>query len=108
MATRFAMTLIAAALAALLGVSSGAAQTWPARPVTLVVPFAAATTSDILARGLAQYLSDTLGQPFVVDNRGGAGGNTGSASVARAAPDGTTLLFATTGPAATNKLMYAN
>lgn len=106
--TRLGCTLVAAALAAtLLGLNNGTAQTWPSRPVTLVVPFAAATTSDILARGLGQYLTDTLGQPFVVDNRGGAGGNTGSATVARAAPDGYTLLFATTGPAATNKLMYA-
>jgi tripartite-type tricarboxylate transporter receptor subunit TctC len=105
--TRFGLTFLAALAATLLALSNAAAQTWPARPVTLVVPFAAATTSDILARSLAQYLTDTLGQPFVIDNRGGAGGNTGAASVARAAPDGYTLLFATTGPAATNKLMYA-
>ena len=84
------------------------AQSWPVRPVTIIVPFTAGTTSDIVARGLAQYMIDTLGQPFVVDNRGGAGGNIGAAAAARAAPDGYTLLLATTGPAATNKLMYQN
>ena len=100
---------IAAALIATVGQSAPAsAQTWPARPVTLVVPFTAGTTSDILARGLAQHLSETLGQPVVIDNRGGAGGNIGGAIVARAPRDGYTILFATTGPAATNKLMYQN
>ena len=84
------------------------AQSWPARPVTMIVPFTAGATSDIVARGLAQYLSDTLGQSFVVDNRGGAGGNLGAAAAARAPQDGYTLLLATTGPAATNKLMYQN
>jgi len=84
------------------------ARAWPARPVTMIVPFAAGTTSDIVARGLAQYITDTLGQPVVIDNRGGAGGNIGAAAVARAPQDGYTLLLATTGPAATNKLMYQN
>ena len=100
---------LTAAAAVILGHVHGAmAQSWPARPVTMIVPFTAGTTSDILARGLAQYLTDTLGQPFVIDNRGGANGNIGAAAVARAAPGGYTLLFATTGSAATNKLMYQN
>ena len=100
---------LTAAAAVILGhVHWAMAQSWPTRPVTMIVPFTAGTTSDILARGLAQYLTDTLGQPFVIDNRGGANGNIGAAAVARAAPDGYTLLFATTGPAATNKLMYQN
>ena len=84
------------------------AQTWPSRPVTLVVPFAAGVTGDIVARGLAQYLGDALGQPFVVENRGGAGGNLGGNIVAKAAPDGYTLLLSTTGPASLNKLTYRN
>ena len=83
------------------------AQSWPARPITLVVPFTAGTASDVLARSFAEYLQKRLGQPVVIDNRGGAGGNIGGAAVAKAAPDGYTFLFATTGPAATNKLMYA-
>src|SRR4051794_35417777 len=83
-------------------------QTWPARPVTLVVPFGAGVTGDIVARGLAEYLSGSLGQPFVVENRGGAGGNLGGNVVAKAAPDGYTLLLSTTGPASLNKLTYKN
>jgi tripartite-type tricarboxylate transporter receptor subunit TctC len=82
------------------------AETWPSRPVTMVVPFAAGATSDIIARGLAHELSEKLGQPFVIENKGGAGGNIGAGGVARANPDGYTILFATTGQAATNKLMY--
>jgi tripartite-type tricarboxylate transporter receptor subunit TctC len=82
------------------------AQTWPSRPINLIVPFTAGTTSDVVARTLADHLSRTLGEPVVVDNRGGAGGNLGGALVAKAAPDGYTLLLATTGPAATNKFMY--
>jgi tripartite-type tricarboxylate transporter receptor subunit TctC len=81
-------------------------QAWPSRPVTVVVPFTAGTASDLVARGLAAYLNTALGQPFVIDNRGGAGGNIGGAAVARAAPDGYTLLLATTGPAANNKFIY--
>ena len=99
-----------AALAAVVTVTFGQAdaQPWPARPVTIIVPFTAGTTADIMARGFAQYLSDTLGQSFVVDNRGGAAGNIGAAAVAHAPADGYTLLLATTGQAATNKLMYQN
>jgi tripartite-type tricarboxylate transporter receptor subunit TctC len=83
------------------------AQAWPSRAVTLVVPFTAGTTSDVIARSLAQELSTKLGQTFVIENKGGAGGNIGATFVARANPDGYTILFATTGQAATNKLMYA-
>ncbi len=86
--------------------SAASPSAWPTRPVTVVVPFTAGTTSDLVARALAAHLSSALGQPFVVDNRGGAGGNIGSAAVARATPDGYTLLLATTGPAANNKLLY--
>jgi tripartite-type tricarboxylate transporter receptor subunit TctC len=81
-------------------------ETWPSRAVTLVVPFSAGTTSDVVARRLAHELSEKLGQPFVVENKGGAGGNIGAMTVARATADGYTLLFATTGQAATNQLMY--
>src|SRR6476620_5264548 len=77
------------------------AQSWPARPVTMIVPFTAGTTSDILARSLAQFLTDTLGQPFVIDNSGGAG-------VARAPQVVYILILPPTRPAATNKLMYQN
>jgi tripartite-type tricarboxylate transporter receptor subunit TctC len=106
-----AAALVAVATAILGGHSASAqtsAQTWPSRPVTIVVPFTAGTTADIMGRSLAQYLSDKLGQSFVIDNRGGAAGNIAAAAVARAAPDGYTLLLATTGQAANNKFMYQN
>ncbi|MGD9770096.1 MAG: Bug family tripartite tricarboxylate transporter substrate binding protein [Pseudolabrys sp.] len=100
------MRFLAAAAAMLLSATAASAQTWPSRPVTLVVPFTAGTTSDVIARGLIEHLATKLGQPFIIDNRGGAGGNIGGAAAAKAVPDGYTFLFATTGPAATNKLMY--
>jgi tripartite-type tricarboxylate transporter receptor subunit TctC len=88
--------------------SSASAQAWPSHPVTIIVPFAAGTSADIMGRSLTQYLSETLGQSFVIDNRGGAAGNIGATAVAHAPADGYTLLLATTGQAATNKLMYQN
>ena len=103
-----ALAILGLAATAALAPAPATAQTWPARPITLVVPFTAGTASDVLARSFAEYLQKRLGQPVVIDNRGGAGGNIGGAAVAKAAPDGYTFLFATTGPAATNKLMYAN
>ena len=108
-ATRLMRALAVLGLLAMAVPAAGPAeaQSWPARPITLVVPFTAGTASDVLARSFAEYLQKRLGQPVVIDNRGGAGGNIGGAAVAKAAPDGYTFLFATTGPAATNKLMYA-
>jgi tripartite-type tricarboxylate transporter receptor subunit TctC len=104
----FMLARVAALLAFTFAAAAAQAQTWPTRPVTVIVPFAAGVTGDIVARGLAEHLHAALGQPFVVDNRGGAGGNIGGAAVARAAPDGYTLLLATTGPASINKLTYKN
>ena len=69
------------------------AQQWPARPVRVIVPFSAGSTSDVIARVIAEPLSAALGQNFIVENRGGAGGSIGSALVAQAVPDGYTLLF---------------
>jgi tripartite-type tricarboxylate transporter receptor subunit TctC len=79
---------------------------WPSRPVTMIVPFVAGGGTDLLARALAQDLGERFGQQFVVDNRAGAGGNVGAGVVAKAAPDGYTILFGTPGPLANNKLMY--
>jgi tripartite-type tricarboxylate transporter receptor subunit TctC len=86
-----------AAFAVILATASlltgpAAAQGWPAKPVRILVPFAAGGTSDNLGRIVAQKLSDTFKQPFVVENRGGASGSIGSEMVARAAPDGYTLV----------------
>jgi tripartite-type tricarboxylate transporter receptor subunit TctC len=100
---------LAVAVAGLLSAPSAVfAQAWPSRPVTVILPFAAGGGTDLLARSLAQHFSDTFGQQFVIDNRAGAGGNVGAAAVAKAAPDGYTILFGTPGPLANNKLMYKN
>jgi tripartite-type tricarboxylate transporter receptor subunit TctC len=82
------------------------AQTWPVRPVTMVVPYAAGSSVDTLARRLAVELTGRFGQQVVVENRAGANGSAGATVVARSAPDGYTILLATMGPIAANKLMY--
>ena len=82
------------------------AQSWPGKPVRIVVPFAAAGTTDIIARALAPELQRAFGQPFVVDNKPGAGGNSGAAEVAKSAPDGYTLLMGTVGTHAINPALY--
>jgi len=100
--------LATAALAPLAGVLSPAqAQSgWPTKPVRIVVPFAAGGTTDIRARALAPELQRVFGQPFVVDNKPGAGGNTGAAEVAKAGGDGYTLLMGTVGTHAINPSLY--
>jgi tripartite-type tricarboxylate transporter receptor subunit TctC len=74
--------------------SLAAAQTWPARPVRVIVPFPPGGSTDVAARALTEKLTGALGQPAVVENRGGGGGAVGTGEVARAAPDGYTVLFA--------------
>jgi tripartite-type tricarboxylate transporter receptor subunit TctC len=101
---RFALA-IAAGLAAMPGAAS--AQTYPGKPITLVVPFSPGSTTDILGRILASKLSDTIGQRVIVDNRSGAGGNIGTEYVARAAPDGHTIVLGTVSTHAINASVYS-
>jgi tripartite-type tricarboxylate transporter receptor subunit TctC len=82
--------------AATLHAAGAVAQAWPAKPIRLMVPFPPGGSTDIVARIVAQKLSERLGQPIVIENRGGAGGTLGTAVVAKAAPDGYTLTVAST------------
>jgi tripartite-type tricarboxylate transporter receptor subunit TctC len=94
--------------AVLLNVSPSAAQTYPDRPVRLVVPFTAGGATDVTARRLAEFMSQKLGQQFVVENVVGVGGAVGARLVAKSAPDGYTLLYGTTSVYAINPALYAN
>ena len=99
------MALIAAVSA---GAAPAAAQTYPSRPITLVVPFPPGGSATIIARIIADKMSEGLGQQIVVDNRGGAGGSIAARQVAKSAPDGATLLLAFTGTLAVSPLIFAN
>ncbi len=101
--TLLASLAMAAAGALPLG---AAAQAYPAKPVTIVVPFAPGGTTDILARIVGQGLTTELGQSFVVDNRAGAGGNIGASLAAKAPADGYTLFMGTVGTHAINQALY--
>jgi tripartite-type tricarboxylate transporter receptor subunit TctC len=96
-----ALTLAAAA-------GTAAAQGYPNKIIKLQVPFAPGGTTDLLARALSPELSKAFGQSFVVDNRGGAGGNIGADMVAKSAGDGYTLLMGTVGTHGINKSLYAS
>jgi tripartite-type tricarboxylate transporter receptor subunit TctC len=100
---------LTAAMAASLGIPAARAQDrYPSRPVTITVPWAAGGTTDILARVVAEPLRRATGQPFVVENRSGASGNIGSNAVARARPDGYTLLFGSMSTHAMNDALFNN
>jgi len=98
--------LVLALLAGSLCAGHTGAQDYPTKPVRLIVPFPAGGSSDVVARFIAQGLSEKMGQQFVVENRAGAAGNLGTDAVARAAPDGYTLGLSTSGPLANNKFLY--
>ena len=91
--------------AAALLASPAFAQSFPTRPITLVVPFAAGGSTDVVARIVGQKMSDILGQQVVIENRAGAGGNIGAAAVAKAAPDGYTILMGTISTHTLNPIM---
>ena len=89
-----------------LWAGQAAAQGYPSKPVKVVIPYPPGSTPDIVGRALSTRLQDALKQPFVVENRTGAGGNIGAEAVAKSQPDGYTLLIGINGPAAINKFLY--
>lgn len=97
----------AAALAILFATMAAAAPDWPPKGVRIIVPFAAGATPDLVARLLAENLQDRLGQTFIVENKPGASGNTGTDEVAKAAPDGATIGVSIGGPLAINTLLFS-
>ncbi len=106
-AVRIALTI------ALVSAASASAQTtttglgsWPSRAIHMIVPFPAGSSPDLIARVLAEKLSQSLGQPVIVENRPGAGGNLGTGLVAKAAPDGYTIGLSIPGPLAVNTVLY--
>src|ERR1700731_524470 len=106
---RRTLVLAGIALAALLhGVAGAAAQAWPTRPVSMVVPFAPGGSVDVMGRILAARLSEVLGQQVIVENVPGAGGMLGSARVAKATPDGYEFVLGIAGTHAQNQTLYKN
>ena len=104
---RRALLLAACAMAcAALPVAHAQSPAFPAKPITLIIPFPPGGPTDAMARTLAQEIQSRIGQPMVVDNRAGAGGNIGAEYVSHAEPDGYTLLFGTSGPLAINQSLY--
>lgn len=105
---RFALHAVAAAAALSAASAPALAQpAWPERPIRIVVPYAAGQGADVLTRLVAQELQKTLGQPIVVENRAGAGGNIGTAAVAKAPADGYTFLLGTNATNAANEFLYS-
>ena len=94
------------ALAAFLPGLSAQAQTWPSRAITVIVPFAGGSASDVVTRIMLNKMSQNMGQAIVVENRPGAGGNIGTAMGTKAAPDGYTWIASGSGPIAANKTLY--
>jgi len=107
-APRRRLLLSGLAAAALSPFAARAQDAYPSRPVTVIVPWAPGGSTDILARMVAEPLRQSFGQPFVVENRSGASGNIGSAAVARAAPDGYSLLFGSMSTHAMNDALFNN
>jgi tripartite-type tricarboxylate transporter receptor subunit TctC len=97
---------IALSAAAALACDAANAQTFPNRPITVIMPFAGGSASDVVSRVLFNKMATLLGQPIVVENKPGAGGNLGTALAAKAAPDGYTLVGAASGPLAANLTLY--
>lgn len=101
-----AILATAAALAGLLAATTAQAQSWPTKPVKLISPFAAGGPTDTLARPVAEHLTKVLGQPVTIENRPGAGSTLGGQAVAKAEPDGYTILFGTNSALAIGPALY--
>jgi len=104
--TRTIMLGAAITLAAIAGVKTAGAQSYPSRAITVIIPFAGGSASDVVTRIMLDKMSKSMGQPLIVENRPGAGGNTGTAAAGKAAPDGYTLVGSGSGPFAANKILY--
>jgi tripartite-type tricarboxylate transporter receptor subunit TctC len=104
--TMIRSSIAAGVLATFLGGATADAQTYPTRPIQVIVPFAGGSASDVLTRILVERAGRSIGQPFIIDNRPGAGGNTGTAAAAKATPDGYTILGSGSGPIAANVSLY--
>src|SRR5262245_22787225 len=102
---RYAGMVLAAAL---LATATAFAQDYPARPVTVIIPFSTGSASDVIGRIVLERMGTAVGQRFIVDNRPAAGGNVGTLAVAKAAPDGYTIVMSASGPLAANKTLYPN
>src|SRR6516165_3284074 len=98
--------LAAVAIGTLGAPGLASAQAYPTRPIQVIVPFAGGSASDVVMRILLDRMGKSIGQPFVVDNRPGAGGNIGTNAATKAAPDGYTLVMGSTGPMAANTTLY--
>ena len=101
------MKIVVALFGLVVAALPASAQDWPTKPVKIVVPFGAGSTPDVVARLIADHLQKKLGQPFVIDNKPGASGNTGTDAVAKAAPDGATIGVSIGGPLAINTLLFS-
>jgi tripartite-type tricarboxylate transporter receptor subunit TctC len=106
-AKRFMLGATVALATAAGGVTAGA-QSYPTRPITVIIPFAGGSASDVVSRIMLDKMSKSLGQPIIVENKPGAGGNNGTALAAKATPDGYTLVGAGSGPIAANLTLYKN
>jgi tripartite-type tricarboxylate transporter receptor subunit TctC len=103
--SRIALGALTAVATILVGTAADA-QTYPARPIQVIIPFAGGSASDVVTRIMLDRAAKSLGQPFVVDNRPGAGGNVGTLQASKAAPDGYTLVGTGSGPVASNTTLY--
>ncbi len=100
--------MLAAALAAALGGAPAAAQDYPNRAITVIIPFAGGSASDVVSRIMFDKMSRSMGQPIVIENKPGAGGNTGTMAASKATPDGYTIVGTGSGPVGANLALYKN